>query len=115
MSAGGTSGWSRRDVYWVIALTVLFEAVTYVFRFGLGLQSTRDTGALKHWTFGLRIHHAYIGLLLLPLALLLPRGHFLRTWGVRVGLALVASDLAHHFLVLWPITGDPAFDLVYPG
>ena len=35
-------------------------------------------------------------------------------WMVIVGLALIKSDLIHHFLVLWPITGRHEFDLVYP-
>lgn len=38
----------------------------------------------------------------------------LRVWVLRVGAALILSDLAHHFLVLWPIAGDPHFDWVYP-
>jgi hypothetical protein len=29
------------------------------------------------------------------------------------GSALLFSDLAHHFLVLWPTTGSPQFDLFY--
>jgi hypothetical protein len=114
MASTPTPGWSRRDLYWILALTVLIEAVTCLFRFGLGLESTRDTGTLGRWTFGLRIHHGYVGLLLAGLSLLLPRGTFLRTWGLRIGLALVASDLCHHFLILWPLTGNPSLDLVYP-
>ena len=35
-------------------------------------------------------------------------------WMMTIGLAMIVSDLMHHFLVLWPITGDPKFDLVYP-
>jgi hypothetical protein len=27
---------------------------------------------------------------------------------------LIFSDLAHHFIVLWPITGSPEFDIIYP-
>jgi len=27
---------------------------------------------------------------------------------------LFLSDIVHHFLVLWPITGNPEFDLFYP-
>ena len=104
----------RRDLLWILALTALFEAVTCLFRFGLGLQSTKDTGFLKTLTFGLRIHHGYIGVLMLGVAGLMPANN-LRAWVVRIGAALVLSDLAHHFLVLWPITGDPHFDLVYPS
>lgn len=32
-----------------------------------------------------------------------------------VGVGLLSSDLIHHFLVLWPMTGSPDFDLVYPA
>ena len=34
-------------------------------------------------------------------------------WILAIG--LVVSDLVHHFLVLWPLTGSPQFDLFYPG
>jgi hypothetical protein len=114
MRTAGLGERFRRDVCWILGLTVLFEAVTCLFRFGLRMQSTRDTGVLRHLTFGLRIHHGYIGLLLVLFTLLLPRGSSWQMWCLRVGAALVLSDLVHHFLVLWPITGDPAFDLTYP-
>lgn len=102
------------DVGWTAFWTVAFEGVTLLGRFGLGLQSTRDTSWLKHWTFGLRIHHAYFGLLMVLVAV--GRGHkdWWGDWLLRIGLALVLSDLIHHFLVLWPITGSPEFDIVYP-
>ena len=65
-------------------------------------------------TFGIRIHHSYIGLLLLPAALLLekksPRFAFHLS---IIGLGLFSSDMIHHFLVLWIITGRPQFDLLY--
>ena len=99
----------------IIALALAFEAITCVFRFSLGLQSTRDTGFLGDYTFGFRIHHGYLGLLLLVLVAFLPEGSNARTWGRRTGWALVLSDLIHHFAVLWPITGDPAFHFRYPG
>ncbi len=40
-----------------LVLAVLFEAITLAFRFGLNLQSTRDTDGIAAWTFGLRVHH----------------------------------------------------------
>ncbi len=105
---------SSDDIYWIIGLTLLFEGVTCFFRFGLRLQSTRDTGFIKRLTFGLRIHHGYLGLLAAGGALLVPPEYWLRAWLLRGGIALVVSDLIHHFLVLWPITGSPEFDLTYP-
>ena len=105
---------SRRDLYWTLGLTILFEAVTCFFRFGLQLQSTQNTGFLRHFTFGLRIHHGYVGVLLVIAACWVPPGPWSQRWLFRIGFALIASDLIHHFLVLWPITGEPRFDLTYP-
>jgi hypothetical protein len=90
-----------------------FEAVTLLFRFGLGLQSTRDTRWLRRWTGGLRIHHGYVGAAALPASLLAPVPPLIADAGVVVAGALIVSDLVHHFLVLWPLTGSPQFDLTY--
>jgi hypothetical protein len=95
-----------------LILALVFEAVTAALRFGLHLQSTRDTTAIGGFTFGLRVHHGYIGLFLVPLAWCFPLGLRHALWMIAVG--LIFSDLAHHFLVLWPITGSPEFHLVYP-
>ena len=95
-----------------LVLAIVFEAITAGFRFGLNLQSTRDTAAIGGWTFGLRVHHGYIGLFLVPLAWCFPRGIRHALW--MIGIGLIVSDLMHHFLVLWPITGEPQFDFIYP-
>ena len=95
-----------------LLLTVAIELVTCFLRFGFGLEAMRDTGALGAWTFGLRIHHGYLGAALVILGLLLARGFVLR-WMLIIGGALVLSDLIHHFLVLWPIKGSPEFDVFY--
>lgn len=104
---------------WTLALTALFEAVTVLFRFGFKLESTRDTARLvARWTRGIRIHHGYWGvpLALIGLAILALAGPgtTAAVWLVVLGLALIKSDLIHHFLVLWPVTGSHGFDLVYP-
>jgi hypothetical protein len=109
---GRRGGAFRTDALWCLGLTVAFELLACLFHFGLGLHATRDTRWLRTLTFGLRIHHGYFGLVLLALAFFC-RGSW-RRWCVIIGLALVLSDLAHHFLVLWPITGHADFDLVYP-
>ncbi|HVS35568.1 MAG TPA: hypothetical protein VMS17_08300 [Gemmataceae bacterium] len=103
----------RIDVLWCLALTIVFEAAASFFHFVLGLETTRDTGWLRTWTFGLRIHHGYFGVLLILIGFL-GRSYTWRRWCWIIGLALILSDLAHHFLVLWPITGRSDFDLVYP-
>jgi hypothetical protein len=91
----------------------LIEGITVALRFGLGLSSTRDTAStIGAMTLGLRVHHGYIGLLLLPLGWCFPLGIRHALWIIAIG--LIVSDLMHHFFVLWPITGSPQYDLVYP-
>lgn len=106
----------RQVLLYSAALTVLIEAVTVLFRFGLHLESTRDTASIVgRLTGGIRIHHGYIGLLAVVIAAaVLRRRPVLGRWLLVVGVALVASDLVHHFLVLWPVVSSPQFDLVYP-
>ena len=102
----------RRAVLVAVALAVAIEALACALRFGLGWESTRDTAAMGRLTLGLRVHHAYLGAVLMLVAACL-RPSRVRDGLLILGAALVASDLAHHFLVLWPITGSPQFDLTY--
>lgn len=92
---------------------VALEAVTLLCRFGLGLQSTRDTRWLARWTRGIRIHHGYVGAVALGPFALAPMDPLVADIGIVIAGALLLSDLAHHFLVLWPLTGSPQFDLTY--
>lgn len=104
---------------WVAAavLTVAFEVLTCLLRFGLKLESTRDTASLlSRFTCGYRIHHSYIGALMMVVAgICWNKNPRLFSWCLAIGLGLFFSDLIHHFLVLWPIVGSPQFDLVYPA
>jgi hypothetical protein len=105
---------SRLDLIWGSVAGLLIEMLTCILRFGIKLQSTRDTTFIGRFTFGYRVHHGYIGLIAILAALSpLLRGR-VRVWTFRVGLALLLSDLLHHFVVLWITTGSPQFDLVYP-
>lgn len=96
-------------------LTILIEGITLLSRFGLKLESTRDTDFIKHFTFGFRFHHGYFGVLIV-LLFLLKKNLFGKytNWILALALVLISSDLIHHFLVLWPITGSPHFDIRYP-
>lgn len=102
----------RQVLLFGVALAIAIEAATIGLRFGLRLESTRDTAMIGTMTLGLRIHHGYIGVFFVVLGWCFPLGLRHALWVVGIGLIL--SDLAHHLLVLWPITGDPQFDLVYP-
>ncbi len=92
------------------------ELITLVMRYGFGLEATTDTAStIGSLTGGVRIHHGYIGALLI-LVYLLARSlrPKVRDLLLVLGLSLVLSDAIHHFAVLWPIEGSPHFDLTYP-
>lgn len=106
----------RRTLLWqTIAWTVILELITVALRFGFALESTRDTAStIGRLTFGLRIHHSYMGIALLPVAMWLERRS--PKWStiiLALGLGLFFSDMIHHFVVLWLVTGSPQFDLLY--
>ncbi len=94
---------------------LVFELVTCVFRFGLALESTRDTAStIGRFTMGMRIHHSYIGIACIAAAFWLePRSPRSSFHLLAIGIGLFASDMIHHFVVLWMITGNPQFDLLY--
>lgn len=104
----------RQAVVGTLLLTAALELTTIFFRFGLGMESTRDTSFLAGFTMGLRIHHGYWGLLLWAVGWLAVHRGGWRNLLIMIGAALVLSDLIHHFLILWPITGSAEFDLWYP-
>ncbi|MCA9058018.1 MAG: hypothetical protein KDA85_05945 [Planctomycetaceae bacterium] len=89
--------------------------LTCILRFGVQLESTRDTAStIGVLTGGLRIHHSYVGVVLLLPAIWLDRKHpNLAGWLAAIGLGLFFSDLIHHFVVLWWFVGSPQFDLFY--
>jgi len=109
------SRWTLADAKWIAELTVAIEAVTAFLHFVLNLHANQDTTWLARYTYGYRIHHGYVGLLLVVVAMLLSPESFLRPWLKRIGIAMIASDLIHHFVVLWLTQGDPEFTIVYPG
>ena len=104
----------RRTLASGLALAVVIELITAVFRFGLGLESNQDTRFLAQWTLGYRIHHGYIGLVGLLLCMLVPVGRR-RTALLVISIGLVVSDFMPHFLVLWLLTGSPELHLRYFG
>ena len=107
----------RDTITWCIGLTIIFEVITVILRFGFDMQVTRDTkSTVGLLTFGVRIHHLYMGALLIPVALWWWKNRSAKVgrWLFVIGVAAFCSDLIHHFLVLWPLTGSPHFHLVYP-
>jgi hypothetical protein len=93
-----TRQWLARSA----TLTVILEVLTCISRFGLGLQSTRDTAStIGVLTCGIRIHHGYIGVVMLMFAVRWwHRSPVRARYVLLIAIALIASDLIHHFLVL---------------
>jgi hypothetical protein len=98
-----------------IVLTLVMEMITLFFRFGLGLQSTLHTAStIGRLTFGIRIHHGYIGVLLLCINAVpaFSKNRFSALVTI-IGASLFLSDVIHHSL-LYLVTGSADLDLVYP-
>lgn len=100
---------------WTLGLTFVFETITLLLRFGLGLEwakvSQRNVGVM---TFGYRIHHSFLGIALALFAFCLPAplSEF-KGLALSTGSALFLSDMIHHFLILLPLTGTPQFYFQY--
>lgn len=97
-----------------LLVTVVIEAITILFRFGFNMRANSDLAFLSYWTGGLRIHHLKLGLLLCMVAFATGTAPYWHNTMIIVGSALVVSDVTHHFLVLWPLTGSHEFNLTYP-
>ena len=107
----------RRTAAAVAVVTGIIEAVSIFLRFGLDIVASRDTqSTVAPLTGNLRIHHGYIGIVLLLLAWFLFKLYPKTARGLGIlGAALVLSDLIHHLLVLWPLTGSPELHFFYPN
>lgn len=100
-----------------LATALVMEALTLGLRFGCGLKSSHHTCWIGRCTGGVRIHHGYPGLAIVPVGLGLGLGAGTTALGAAVaifGIGLLVSDLLHHFVALRLLTGDHEFDLRYP-
>jgi hypothetical protein len=100
---------------WTLGLTFVFEAITLFFRFACGLEWAKvGKSTVGAATFGIRIHHSFVGLAMVAAgAIPAVASSLLGGMVVATGGALFLSDMIHHFLVLWPVTGRAQFDFVY--
>ena len=98
-----------------VLLAVVFELLTIWCRFSRGLVATQHTAVVGRFTRGIRIHHGYLGVFAGVGGFgSLPAFELAASLLFVLAIGLVLSDLVHHFLVLWPVTGSHQFDLVYP-
>ncbi|HRR31496.1 MAG TPA: hypothetical protein P5557_09345 [Candidatus Sumerlaeia bacterium] len=95
-----------------LLFALVYELCTCVTRFFLGLQANNDLAFLAPFTLGYRIHHGYIGLMLLAASPFLRNSRWFN-FLLIFGIGLFLSDIIHHFGVLWFFTGSPEFCLKY--
>ncbi len=106
----------RQIIIWSVLTTAILELITVILRFGFALESQRDTAStIGVLTMGLRIHHGYIGVVLVLAALALRKklAPGLRHWMIVSGVGLFLSDMVHHFIVLKTVTGSAEFHFFY--
>lgn len=94
--------------------TLIFEIFTVILRFCFGYTADTDLAFLGFLTGGYRIHHLYVGVVTCAIPFLITINPFLNDVLLVIGTGLIVSDLVHHYLVLWPITGSPEFHIEYP-
>lgn len=90
----------------VLGATLAFEFLTCVGRFGLGFRSREIAPRYKKFTFGIRIHHGYVGAAVLPPGLLAEGSPLVQLALLGLAGGLILSDLLHHFVVLPLLTGQ---------
>jgi len=93
-------------------LAIIIELATCFLRFVLGKESAKDTTFIGEYTFGVRIHHGYVGAVILLLCYYLGIGGIAGMALSCIGWALILSDAFHHCL-LRHLTGSFCFDLLY--
>ena len=97
----------------ILACTLICELATCTGRFALKISFKEKEQVIKKLTFGIRIHHSYVGIgmiLAAAIASLFVSGKppWLSLLGI-LGWGLLLSDIIHHFLVLYLVTGNTEF------
>lgn len=95
---------SKRVIwFWCGLVTVLVEGITLWLRFGRKVEASEFNRSAP---LLLQIHHMFWSLPLLGVAAVLRNRPPIAAALVGIGLGLIVSDLAHHFLVLPFVVGN---------
>ncbi|MFH0951969.1 MAG: hypothetical protein V1838_02135 [Patescibacteria group bacterium] len=95
-----------------LLLAVFFEMVTSLFRFAFYHLVIRFHRTVAILTGGYHVHHAFIGIIFLIIGLIIADPG-VKNIAIFIGVGLLVSDLLHHFVVLWIVTGQHEFQLRY--
>ncbi len=90
----------------MLVVTVLLEVITCTARFGFRLRSRAWVRTYSKYTFGIRVHHGYFGVALLPALLFFPIDSKEGVGIAAFAGGLILSDLIHHLVVLPLLTGE---------
>ena len=92
------------NIPFILWTACFIELTTYIFRFGFNIHSKTIQ---EKFNFPLRIHHMYLGFFLILLGFFFPIALFpdfiLNGTAITLldlGLAIILSDMIHHFFIL---------------
>ncbi len=91
---------------WLLVATVLLEIITCAARFGFRLRSRSWVRIYSKYTLGIRVHHGYFGVALLPALFFFPIDSKEGAGIAAFAGGLILSDLIHHLVVLPLLTGE---------
>ena len=105
---------SRRSFILAVVVSIVFiEIITCIGRFGFDISMKEKEGTITKLTFGVRIHHGYVGAFCLISAFVVTRFKPTRGFITNLlyigGWALLISDIIHHFIVLYLMVGKTEF------
>ena len=99
------------NIWLIISVAFVIEIITIIGRFKFKI-STKNlwTSIMKHYNrrHWVHVHHVFLGLLIVAVSLIVKNN-----LALNLGLGIMASDVVHHLLVLWPLIGSPEFHVVY--
>ena len=95
----------------ILVVAFFIEIITLFGRFFFRLSSKEIyTSLIKKFglKFFVHFHHSFFGLVFSLVSF-----HYGLVFWFNFGLAMVLSDLFHHFIILWSIIGNPEFHIIY--
>jgi len=99
------------DIVLILVLTAIIEIITVIFRFGFKWSAKVNYEKILkklRIVYFPHIHHMYFGIII---AIYCYTNNY--TAWFNLGIAMIISDLIHHFVVLKLVEGNSEFKFVY--
>lgn len=95
----------------VIISTIIIEIITLFGRFVFKKSSKENYFKILkklNARYFIHFHHGFFGVIILLVSYF-----YGFVFLFNLGIGFILSDLVHHFVILWSITGSPEFHLIY--